>query len=100
MFANKIDANQNEIVHALREAGYQVFLMQAMKNGFPDLLVGGNGAPGLLPIEIKDGSKPPSARRLTEAQLAWHKAAECPVAIVLDAQGALTAMRAFCGQKD
>lgn len=99
MFNNKIDANQPEIVAALRAAGYQVFLMQQMKKGFPDLLVGGNGAPGLLPMEVKDGSKPPSARKLTVEQIAWHKSAQCPVAIVLDSAGALTAMRAFCAKK-
>ena len=62
-YANRIDANQNAIVDALRECGATVRII-SQGAGIPDLLVGYNGYTILM--ELKDGSKPPSARRLTE----------------------------------
>ena len=62
-YANRIDANQNAIVDALRECGATVRIIR-QGAGIPDLLVGYNGYTILM--ELKDGSKPPSARRLTE----------------------------------
>ena len=38
--------------------------------GFPDLVVGFRGVTYL--IEVKDGEKPPSARKLNKLQQAWH----------------------------
>lgn len=46
----------------------------------PDLLVGTRDRNVLL--ECKDGTKPPSARKLTPAQEAWHKAWRGKVAVV------------------
>lgn len=62
--AAKVDANQTEIVEALRGIGASVFPTHMVGNGFPDLVVGFRGINFLL--EVKDGSKPPSARRLTK----------------------------------
>ncbi|MHC4753292.1 MAG: hypothetical protein ACYTFW_25940 [Planctomycetota bacterium] len=39
-------------------------------NGFPDIVVGYRGRNYL--IEIKDGSKPPSKRKLTSDEREWH----------------------------
>jgi hypothetical protein len=63
--ANKIDANQNDIVAALRKAGATVRII-SQGEGIPDLLVGYEGETALL--EVKDGQKPPSARQLTPAE--------------------------------
>jgi hypothetical protein len=63
--ANKIDANQNDIVAALRKAGATVRII-SQGEGIPDLLVGFRGETALL--EVKDGDKPPSARKLTTAE--------------------------------
>ena len=60
--ANKIDDNQNEIVAALRKAGATVRII-SQGEGIPDLLVGFKGLTFLF--EVKDGNKPPSARKLT-----------------------------------
>jgi hypothetical protein len=38
--------------------------------GCPDILVGKNGR--LFLMEIKDGSKAPSARKLTDDEELWH----------------------------
>jgi len=63
--ANRIDANQNDIVDALREAGAVVRII-SQGDGIPDLLVGYNGYTILM--EVKDGDKVPSKRKLTEAE--------------------------------
>ena len=70
--AAKIDANQEQVVLALRAVGASVQTLAAVGKGVPDLLVGYQGKTILL--EVKDGRKPPSARKLTEDQLKWHGA--------------------------
>ena len=70
--AAKIDRNQPEIVAALRAAGASVEPCHAVGAGFPDLVVGFRGVNYL--IEVKDGRKPPSDRKLTPAQRSWHAA--------------------------
>jgi Holliday junction resolvase len=72
MRAAKIDANQEQVVDVLRAVGATVQTLATVGKGVPDLLVGYQGKTLLL--EVKDGRKPPSARRLTEDQLKWHGA--------------------------
>lgn len=64
--AARTDANHREIVDALRKVGASVADTSGVGGGFPDLVVGVRGITFLL--EVKDGSKPPSARKLTEDQ--------------------------------
>lgn len=64
-YANRIDANQNKIVDALRKAGAVVRII-SQGDGIPDLLVGYRGFTILM--EVKDGDKVPSARKLTEPE--------------------------------
>lgn len=61
--AARVDANQNEIVQALRDMGASVAITSMVGSGFPDIVVGFRGRNYL--IEIKDGSKPSSKRKLT-----------------------------------
>lgn len=68
--AAKVDENQSQIVAALRAVGASVTTTHQAGEGFPDLAVGFRGATFLL--EVKDGSKPPSGQKLTEAQVRWH----------------------------
>lgn len=70
MRAAKVDANQKEIVAALRQAGASVSSTATIGKGFPDLIVGYRGVNYLL--ECKDGSKPPSERKLTPDQVLFH----------------------------
>lgn len=70
MRAAKIDANQDEIVTALRKVGATVQSLAGVGKGVPDLLVGYQGETYL--IEVKDGDKVPSARKLTPDQEDWH----------------------------
>ncbi len=67
--AAKKDGNQAEVVAMFRAAGATVHVLN--EAGAPDLLVGFRGQ-NLL-VEVKDGKKPPSERRLTAAQVAWHR---------------------------
>jgi len=63
--AARTDANQTQIVEALRVIGATVRVI-SQGEGIPDLLVGFQGKTALL--EVKDGRKPPSARVLTPAE--------------------------------
>jgi hypothetical protein len=64
--AAKRDDNEKEIVVALRKAGaYVSFIDEPC-----DLIVGYQGKTILL--EVKDGNKPPSARKLTPNEQKFH----------------------------
>lgn len=79
-YAKRIDANQPDIVQALRTMGASVQSLASVGKGCPDLLVGFLGAN--YAIEIKDESKPPSKRVLTPDQVVWHYGWRGQVAIV------------------
>ena len=86
--AAKVDANQQKIVEILRAAGATVQSLAAIGHGCPDLLVGWCGK--TLLMEIKDGSKVPSAQKLTEDQIKWHGAwMGGPLAVVDGPEAAL-----------
>lgn len=80
MIKARTDANQTEIVRRFREIGASVQVMSSVGKGFPDLIVGWRGRNILL--ELKDGSKPPSARALTVDQVHWHANWAGQVAVV------------------
>lgn len=85
--AARVDDNQGEIVAALRAAGCSVTSLASVGKGCPDLVVGRNGVNYLL--EVKDGKKPPSKRRLTDDEKTWHNAWRGHVAIVNSVEEAL-----------
>jgi hypothetical protein len=68
--AARIDANQPAIVDALRRIGCRVQPLHMVGKGCPDIMVSKGGRVVLM--EIKDGAKPPSARKLTADEQAWH----------------------------
>ena len=88
--AAKVDANQAEIVQALRQIGATVQSLAAVGNGCPDLLVGFRGKNWLL--EIKDGNKPPSAQKLTPDQVEWHRVWAGHVVVVNSVESAIAAI--------
>ena len=69
--AAKVDANQAEIVKALRQIGCSVEHLHSVGRGCPDLLCGFKNNNYLL--EVKDGNKPKSGRKLTPDQVVWHQ---------------------------
>lgn len=68
--AAKVDANQAAIVQAFRQLGARVQVLSHVGKGFPDLLICVRGKLAL--IEIKDGDKSASRRKLTPDEQAWH----------------------------
>ncbi len=63
--ANRRDSNHIEIRDEFRRLGFAVKDVADLKN-FCDLLVSKNGHTWC--VEIKDGKKPPSKRKLTEGE--------------------------------
>ena len=88
--AAKTDANQGEIVQALRDVGCTVQSLAPVGDGVPDLLVGYRGVNLLL--EVKDGNKPPSARKLTPDQEKFHATWRGQKAVVTSREEALRAV--------
>lgn len=74
MRARRVDANHAEIAKAFRRCGWSVADTSRLGSGFPDLVVARAGRTVL--VEVKDGAKPPSKRKLTEDEQsfadAWH----------------------------
>ena len=85
--AARTDRNQTEIVAALRHLGASVEPSHAVGGGCPDLLVGFRNRTLLL--EVKDGAKPPSERRLTPDQVAWHQSWRGQKAVVTTTEEAI-----------
>lgn len=69
MRPRRIDANQPEAVDYLRRAGYSVHITSALGGGFPDLVVARERFTAL--VELKDGRKSESQRRLTLPEQAF-----------------------------
>ncbi len=78
-FRPRLDANQQAIVKELLRLGCSVQSLASVGGGAPDLLVGYRGVSYL--IELKDGDKPPSARKLTPKEADWHAKWKGQVAI-------------------
>ena len=86
----KVDANHRQIVVALEAVGCSVQSLHQVGDGCPDLLVGHHGCNYLL--EVKDGMKRPSARRLTPDQVDWHGAWRGQKAVVENVEDAIAAV--------
>jgi len=94
--AARTDDNHREVVAALRKIGCSVQSLAAVHNGCPDLLVGRTFPDGTRRnylLEVKDGRKPESARRLTKAQIVWLAAWKGTAAVVESVDDALEAIR-------
>lgn len=96
MRARKKDGNQTEIVEWFRLQGCSVAITSRLGDGFPDIVVGYQGFNVL--VEIKDGSLPPSKRKLTDDEvefmeewLGWYVVVES----IADAERVMKAFRAL-----
>jgi Holliday junction resolvase len=86
--AAKVDANQEQVVSALRAAGASVQSLAAIGKGCPDLLVGRAGE--LFLMEVKHGKG-----KVNELQTKWHAEWKTPVAVVYGPEDALRAIGAM-----
>ena len=91
--AARVDANQAQVVKALRNAGATVQPLHLVGQGCPDLLVGWQGM-NLL-IEVKDGDKIPSKQRLTPIEAQWHLAWGGQVAIINSIEAAIALLNSM-----
>lgn len=65
-YANRTDANQGEIIQALRQVGASVQPLTRVKDGCPDILVGFHGCNYLMEIKTDEG-------RVTPDELTWFQ---------------------------
>lgn len=76
----KKDSNHNAIADAFTRLGWSWWDTHQLGNGFVD---GVAGRPGInVLVEIKDGSKPPSKRKLTPDEIDFHKTWRGPILII------------------
>jgi hypothetical protein len=86
-FAARVDENQPRIVEVLRGAGATVLHLHTLGKGAPDICAGFRGRNFLM--EIKNGNKPPSKRKLTADESAFFDTWAGQVSVVNDENEAL-----------
>lgn len=94
---HRADANQEGAVRYLRSLGMSVEVLSQTGNGCPDLIVGFHEI-NLL-VELKNGDKPPSQQKLTQAQTDWHAAWGGTAIVANSAEGVATAVIAECRKR-
>jgi hypothetical protein len=85
--AARIDKNQPEIVSAFRKFGWSVLHLHTIGKGCPDILVSKNHQSIL--VEIKDGSKCPSAQALTPDEQDFHAGWQGRVVVINGIDGVI-----------
>ena len=78
----RVDANQREIVEALRRIGASVWITSSLGGGFPDLAVGHRGRTYLLEVKV-------SPVKLTPDEEGFHLQWRGQVAIVCNVEEAM-----------
>lgn len=71
----KVDSNQPQIVSVFRKMGCSVAHTHQIGKGFPDIVISLKTKSGskTLAVEIKDGDKVKSARKLTYQETIFHE---------------------------
>ena len=92
MRARRKDANHVPVGDGLRAAGYSV-LDLAQYGVSVDYAVGKPGFAAL--VEVKDGSKPPSARKLTPAEIDLQTRWQGPYVVVISLEDAIQQLEAL-----
>ena len=92
-YAKRTDENQKEVVAELRAAlpEASVHVTSGTGDGFPDLVVGWKKRLDFL-IDLQDRDKPPSDRKLTNAQMAMHSNWQGQVAVCHSASEIIATM--------
>lgn len=87
----RTDGNQTLIVKQLRQLGYSVYITSMVGSGFPDLVIGKHNKNYL--VELKDGSKPLSQRKLTDAEVDFIDKWQGTVIVAHDLDGILNQVK-------
>jgi len=85
--AKRVDNNHGSIIDGLRAVGATVQSLAALGKGAPDIVCGFRSQNFLF--EIKNGSQPPSKRRLTVAEEVWHQQWKGQVSVIESLDDAL-----------
>jgi hypothetical protein len=91
-WAGKPDANQAEIVAALRQAGAQVLIISGAGHDAPDLLVGWRDVDGHERVVLMEVKNPLAHGRLRPGQARWLADWPGDTAVVSSPEEALAAM--------
>lgn len=67
--AAKVDDNQKEVVALFRKLGWTVLIISQLKNCC-DIIISKNGR--TVAVEIKDGAKQPSQRKLSDGEIKFR----------------------------
>lgn len=96
--AARTDANHATVRDGLRGDGWDVGDLSDCGHGIPDLVV--KHPEGLIPLflEVKDGDKPPSARKLTKAEENWQRSCGAITVVVLSLEEARKACNKHLGK--
>jgi hypothetical protein len=86
------DNNQKSIENACLKIGASIIDMSPLGNGNPDLCVGFRGVNYLF--EIKNGSKPPSQRKLTPLEYVFYRTWQGHVYTVYSVDDVLSIIKA------
>lgn len=70
--AHRLDANHAEIVRTFERLGVRCLSLAGLGHGAPDLVCFHPGRRRVWLVEVKDGSKPKSARLLTKMEQDFH----------------------------
>ena len=90
--AKRTDSNHKEILKLCREIpGLSVFSTHEIGKGFPDIVIGYKGFNYL--VEIKDGAKSASHRKLTDSEVKFHSTWKGLVSIVTNRDDLLTLLQ-------
>ena len=84
--AARRDANHVEVGDFLRALGWSVLDLASAGNGTPDYVVGKTGYACL--VEVKDGNKVPSKRKLTEKEQKVRDRWDGPYIVALSGEDA------------
>ena len=93
MRAARVDRNQNEIVSAFRKFGCSVLMLHTIGQGCPDIAVGLNKKTAL--VEIKDGLKTKSRKKLTDDEEKFHDEWKGSLFIVQDLGDVIALVKAL-----
>jgi len=91
-YGARVDANQGEVVDAIRAVGGVVTYLFKVGDGVADLLVSFRGQ--WYVFEVKDGAKVASRRALNPEEKKWIAEQRAPVHVVNNAAEALAKLEA------